>query len=195
MYTPSLRFLHSPPPNVRDAHRTYYATHGDVILGDYRSRANRLGAEGLYAIKNYLAQCRLHLRFGIDTLLQSTTFVDENGQQQPLEPSLLDIEDDDTWELICIYMRYYSWAYSQAQKYSLGLTKTRFLECQKRIKAVREGKNTNPKHLPTECQTWPELPRIEVAASPMDPQIDRVIGRRSNGAKVCCLFYTLSITH
>ncbi|KAJ7848274.1 hypothetical protein B0H14DRAFT_2583123 [Mycena olivaceomarginata] len=128
-----------------DTQIIYYATHGDVILGDRNSRANRLGAERLYAIKNYLAQCELHLGFSIDTLLQSTTLIDENGQQRPLQPSLLDIEDDDIWELI--------W------------------------------RNTNPKHLPTERQTWPELPRIEVAASPTDPQITRVVGRRSNGAK------------
>lgn len=195
MYTPSLRFLHSPPPNVRDAHRSYYATHGDVILGDRNSRANRLGAEGLYAIKNFLAQCQLRLGFSIDTLLQNTTFIDENGLQRPLQPSLLDIEDDDTWELICLYMRYYEWGYSLAQKYSLGLTKARFLECQNAIQACKEGRYTNPKHLPTERQTWPTLPRLEVEAAPTDPQIDRVVGRRSNGAKVCGSFKSRIIAH
>lgn len=41
LYSPSLHFLHSPAPDVRDTHRRYYSLHGATILGDSRARGFR----------------------------------------------------------------------------------------------------------------------------------------------------------
>ncbi|KAJ7178682.1 hypothetical protein C8R43DRAFT_1118054 [Mycena crocata] len=94
LYSPSLHFLHSPAANIRDSTRKYYCEN-DTVLGKHRERANRLGREGLYCLKNFFAQCHLKLGFNVNTLLEHTVYVDKEGKMQKLEPSPLDIEDDD----------------------------------------------------------------------------------------------------
>ncbi|KAJ7802087.1 hypothetical protein B0H14DRAFT_3781638 [Mycena olivaceomarginata] len=139
-YSPSLHFLYSPPPHVRDPQRRYYAHHGDNILGDRGARANRLGTEGAFAFKNYLAQCQLKLELDIDTLLQSTTYLDEEGQTQTLQPAMMDIENQQMYERISRYMQYYAWLRNLAQEYSLGVTKPEFKARQQLIQDVLHGK-------------------------------------------------------
>ncbi|KAJ6610119.1 hypothetical protein B0H10DRAFT_2225397 [Mycena sp. CBHHK59/15] len=149
LYSPSLHFLHSPAPSARDSYRKYFSLNGDTVLGNHRTRANRLGLEGLYCLKNYFIQCRLKLGLDVNTLLENTTYLDEDGNSQTLEPSLIDIEDDEAYEMICLYRRFYFWLRDVIAEYSLGLTKPKFKERQKAIHETLSGIDRRQKALPT----------------------------------------------
>ncbi|KAF8134030.1 hypothetical protein K438DRAFT_1997912 [Mycena galopus ATCC 62051] len=178
-YAPSLRFLHSPGPHIRDLHRRYYALHGDTVLGNLDARANRLGAEGIYALKNFFAQCNLKLKFDVNTLLENTTYLDEQGKIQHLKPSLLDVENEDVWEIICLYMRYYAWLRELAEEYYLGITKPEFKARQQQIKDVLAGNSQIARPLPSEHKIWPGTRRATISLASNVPQIIRVLGRQT----------------
>ncbi|KAJ7080898.1 hypothetical protein B0H15DRAFT_803825 [Mycena belliarum] len=142
LYSPSLHFLHSPPPNIRDAARRYYSTHGDMVLGNNRAQANRLGLEGILALKNYLSQYKLNLGLDVNALLQySITYIDDNGGTSTLEPTPLDVEDDEAYQMICLiqYPNNYFWWCAVMAEYSLGLTKPMFKAQQNTIREAEAG--------------------------------------------------------
>ncbi|KAJ7220458.1 hypothetical protein GGX14DRAFT_559245 [Mycena pura] len=187
LYSPSLHFLHSPAPNDRDAYRKYFCLHGDTILGDLRARANRLGLEGIYCLKNYFNLCRLKLGLDINTLLANTTYVDEEGNTRSLEPSLLDIENDEAYENICLYRRFYFWWRNVIADYSLGLTKLEFKEQQKKIRLILEGQIQTPKIPPTQHDLLLR-PRQLAPDTGVIPDIEKIIARELRGAEA---FWTL----
>ncbi|KAJ7222120.1 hypothetical protein GGX14DRAFT_662664 [Mycena pura] len=187
LYSPSLHFLHSPAPNDRDAYRKYFCLHGDTILGDLRARANRLGLEGIYCLKNYFNLCRLKLGLDINTLLENTTYVDEEGNTRSLEPSLLDIENDEAYENICLYRRFYFWWRNVIADYSLGLTKLEFKEQQKKIRLILEGQIQTPKIPPTQHDLLLR-PRQLAPDTGVIPDIEKIIARELRGAEA---FWTL----
>ncbi|KAJ7603665.1 hypothetical protein DFH06DRAFT_1350016 [Mycena polygramma] len=180
LYTPSLRFLYSPA-DPRQESRKYYATHGDTILGDNGARANRLAREGVYAIKNYFFQSAIDLGLDVDALLRNATYRDTAGISRRLDLPLLDVENDEEYELISLYRQYFFWWTDVISKYSLGVTKSLFKERQKAIKDALSGIGQHPKSLPTERNVLsrPRGPQITLTES--DPLIASVISRTFSG--------------
>ena len=184
LYTPSLGFLHSPAPDrKKDPSRRYFATHGHIVLGDLRARANRLGLEGIYALKNYLNLCSLKLNVNINVLLENITFVDESGNTHALEPSQFDIDSDEAYETICIYRGYYSWYRELVAAYSLGLRKSQFKDVQKAIRQARAGQIEHPKALATAHDLLPAFREEPTGYTPIK-FIDKVLERTRRGAEV-----------
>ncbi|KAJ7107452.1 hypothetical protein C8R44DRAFT_885465 [Mycena epipterygia] len=182
LYSPSLRFLHSPAPNPRDEYRRYYSLHGDTVLGSRSARANRLGLEGIYAIKNYFMQCGLGLELSVNTLLESATYTDEDGQVQRLQPSVFNIEDDEDYELICLYQRYYFWLRDLIGNYSLNLTKPKLKERQKANREIIAGTLQKPTAIPTGRNLLPKPHRRELELGSF-PIIQNIINRRMVGSE------------
>ncbi|KAJ7433203.1 hypothetical protein B0H11DRAFT_771429 [Mycena galericulata] len=177
-YSPSLNFLYSPASNDRDSQRKYYCRDGETILGDDRARANRLGHEGIYGLRNYLLQCRLKLGIDVNTLLKQTTYIDESGNVQSLEPTLLDIENDQTYEMVSLYRQYYHWLMDLVADYSLGLTKAQFKKRQAEIRQSTSGDAQHRQILPTERNIFPRRQR---SSSQNFPLVSRVVSRRQHG--------------
>ncbi|KAJ7096986.1 hypothetical protein C8R43DRAFT_1169236 [Mycena crocata] len=181
-YSPSLGFLHSPAANERDETRRFYSLHGDTIMGNPYSRANRFGIEGVYALKNFFMQCNLTLGLGVNTLLKHITYVDEYGNNQTLDPSLLDIEDPELYERMSLYRRYYFW-WSEviAEQYSLGLTKPQFKDRQQEIRDNIAGRVVHQKSLPTQHKLLPK-PICQEFEPGSIPVIERIVSRRQQGS-------------
>ncbi|KAJ6488697.1 hypothetical protein C8R47DRAFT_978432 [Mycena vitilis] len=186
LYTPSLRFLYSPA-DPRQESRKYYATHGDTILGDNGARANRLAREGVYAIKNYFFQSAIDLGLDVDALLRNATYRDTSGISRRLDLPLLDVENDEEYELISLYRQYFFWWTDVISKYSLGVTKSLFKERQKAIKDALSGIGQHPKSLPTERNILSRPRGPQIALTESDPSIASVISRTFSGksSEVC----------
>ncbi|KAJ6522819.1 hypothetical protein DFH09DRAFT_1096986 [Mycena vulgaris] len=183
MYSPSLHFLHSPAPNPRDVYRKYYNLDGDTVLGTVSARANRLGIEGIYCLKNFFLQSRLKLGLSINTLLENTTYIDEDGKTQSLQPSSIDVEDDEAYEMICLYRRFYFWFRDVIAEYSLGVTKPQFKEKQTMICSAVSEVLKPQKTLPTERRVLPN-PRRHQTQTDTFPLINHIISRRQHGAEL-----------
>lgn len=184
-YAPSLRFLHSPAYNPRDQSRRNFALHGETVLGDLGSRANRLGLEGVYCLANYLKLCRLKLEININTLLSNITYVDEHGVTQHLEKALFDIDDDEAYEVVCLYQRYFAWQQQLLDQYSLGITKPEFKRRQKAIQDHLAGAiGQQSVILQTPHRLWP-ISRRQPQDSETTHTITQVINRQPRGSDVC----------
>ncbi|KAJ7209326.1 hypothetical protein GGX14DRAFT_453426, partial [Mycena pura] len=174
-HAPSLHFLHSPAYNPRDKSRRYFSLHGETVLGDLRSRANCLGLEGVYCLANYLILCRLKLEININTLLSSITYPDEHGVIQHLEKALFDIDDDEAYEVVCLYQRYFAWQQQLLDQYSLGITKPEFKRRQKAIQDHLAGViGQQSVILQTPHRIWPEPETTHT--------ITKVINRKPRGS-------------
>ncbi|KAJ6582442.1 hypothetical protein B0H10DRAFT_1962488 [Mycena sp. CBHHK59/15] len=181
-YSRSLHFLYSPAPDKKDENRRYFITDGETILGDSDSRANRLAREGIYALKNYLQQCQLKLGFDINTLLENTTYKDECGQVQALKRAPLDIEDEQVYEMMCLYRRYYAWLQDLVgSQYSLGISKSKFKERQKEIHTALAGLGQPETVLPTEHNVF--LGSRQARSTTSFPIIKSVVSRRQQGGE------------
>ncbi|KAF7335037.1 hypothetical protein MVEN_02253900 [Mycena venus] len=180
-YTPSLHFLHSPA-DPRDKQRKYYIPHGDTIMGDSRARANRLAREGVYALKNYFLQCRINFGLNVNNLLENATYVDESGSIQRLEPTPIDVDDEEVYQMLSLYRRFYFWWMRVISLYSLGVTKPLFKERQKQIKEELEGTLQGRKGVPTERNLL-RRPHKSVSRCDPVPRIERIISRRQHGAQ------------
>lgn len=181
LYTPSLHFLHSPAPHERDATRRYYSR-DKTILGNAGDRAQRLGLEGFLALKNYFSECKINLSMNLNALLDSATYTDETGAIQKLRPAALDVEDDRTWNMMCLYRRFYFWLRELLSQYSLNITKKEFKHRQEWIRAARAGVIQMDTSLPTNRQLLPR-PRRK-AANTHDTQIERILKRQKHKADV-----------
>ncbi|KAJ7328876.1 hypothetical protein DFH08DRAFT_1023412 [Mycena albidolilacea] len=188
LYTPTLRFLHSPA-DPRETTRRYYALHGATVLGDHSARANRLAREGAYAIKNYFLQCDIDLGLNVNSLLEKATFTDEKGMVQKLQPSPIDIEDDQTYEMISLYRQYYFWYTDVIRDYSLKISKPVFKERQQQIKDRLAGFEQHQRVIPTERNLFPR-PLRNTSQSDSAPRIDTIISRRQHGAEA---FWTVTL--
>jgi hypothetical protein len=185
LYTPTLCFLHSPT-DPRETTRRYYALHGATVLGDHSARANRLARKGAYAIKNYFLQCDIDLGLNVNSLLEKATFMDEKGMVQKLQPSPIDIEDDQTYEMISLYRQYYFWYTDVIRDYSLKISKPVFKERQQQIKDRLAGFEQHQRVIPTEHNLLSQ-PLRNLSQSESALRIDTIISRHQHGAEVYAL--------
>jgi hypothetical protein len=176
LYTPSLRFLYTPADPRADK-RHYYTSHGNTVLGDQRSRANRLAREGVLALKNFFFQSALGFELNVDGLLQYATYTDEKGIVQRLDRAPIDIDDDKTYEILSLYRRYFFWWLGVITAYSLGVTKPVFKERQQSVKDTLAGlRCQTSQSIPTERQL---IIRPRALKFPSDsPLIEKVVNRR-----------------
>ncbi|KAF7368061.1 hypothetical protein MSAN_00872200 [Mycena sanguinolenta] len=180
--TPLPSIILFSPADSRADKRRYYISHGDTVMGDARARANRLAREGAYALKNYFLQCNIGFGFNVNELLEKSTFVDESGAFQRIEPTPIDIKNDGVYRTLCLYRRFYFWWKSVMSRYSLGVTKPLFKQCQKQIKDILGGSAQHRKGLPTE-RNLIRLPHKSNQSSGLIPRIEKIVGRCPNGRK------------
>ncbi|KAF7348820.1 hypothetical protein MVEN_01402000 [Mycena venus] len=181
LYTPSLRFLLTPA-DPRANKRHYYTSHGNTVLGDEHSRANRLAREGVLALKNFFSQSALNFKLNIDALLDHTTYTDENGVIQKVDCAPIDIDDDETYEMLSLYRRYFFWWLQVISDYSLGVTKPAFKERQQSVKDTLAGlRHQVSQPIPTERKL---VIRPRLLKLPSDsPVIVQVVGRKLQGSE------------
>ncbi|KAJ7077243.1 hypothetical protein C8R43DRAFT_966113 [Mycena crocata] len=109
------------------------------------------------------------------------SFENQNGALQALVPSQLNMEDDKTWEFMCLYRQYYAWAGELMTEYSHGITN--FKTVQKQVHAALAGQTETEKTLTTEHKILPRPPLLETDPAAF-PLIQRVVSRRKQGAEV-----------
>jgi hypothetical protein len=148
--------------------------HRGTVFGDSRAHANHLGLEGVKGLKTFFMQCNLNLGLDMNTLLQNTTYIDEGRQVQRLEPSSLDNEDNETYQMVCLSQCYYFWLWEVIAEYSLGLTKSKFKERQQAIQKACAGKSEKTTLLPTKHYLFPKRPPQQSLVG-IFPLIERII--------------------
>ncbi|KAF8174837.1 hypothetical protein K438DRAFT_1980029 [Mycena galopus ATCC 62051] len=181
LYTPSLNLLYSPG-DPRAAKRRYYIPHGHTVMGDSHARANRLVREGVYALKNYLMQSNISLSFDVNALLGNSTFTDESGAVQRLKLAPIDIEDEEIYQILCLYRRFHFWWKGVMSEYALGVTKPLFKERQAQIKNILGGYVQPRQGIPTERNMIRAPQRSANSSNPV-PRIERIISRRQNAGQ------------
>ncbi|KAJ7604019.1 hypothetical protein FB45DRAFT_881030 [Roridomyces roridus] len=197
LYTKSLRFLYTPADS-RAEKRKYYASHGQAILGDHRSRFNRFGREGVlgFNIKsffiekylaqvvggdntNFLIQCGLSSTLNTDDLLASLTYTDEAGLTRTLEPAPFDIDNDSDYAMMSLYRAFYTHWREVLGLYSLGLTHSTFTAQQTKITKYLAGITQRASGIPKERNL---VVVRSVPARDGAPLIERVLGHRKQGS-------------
>ncbi|KAJ7607879.1 hypothetical protein FB45DRAFT_1039951 [Roridomyces roridus] len=180
LYTRSLRFLYTPADPRADSRR-YYASHGQTVLGDHRSRFNRFGQEGVLGFKNFLAQCGLTSTLSTDALLASLTFRDERGSTRTLEPAPFNIDDDDEYRMMSVYRGYYAYWRDILALYPLGLTHSTFTAQQAKISRRLAETTERPDGIPKERN----LVVLRSALSRGSFQtVEHILGRHKQGSEI-----------
>ncbi|KAJ7754327.1 hypothetical protein DFH07DRAFT_959776 [Mycena maculata] len=182
LYSPTTRFLHSLA-DTREGTRRYYTLHGDTVLGDHRARANRLAHEGAKGVKNYFFQADVDLGLNINQLLGNATYTDEKGAIQKLDPTPIDVENDEAYEMISLYRQYYFWWMEVIGAYSLGITKPTFKQRQRQIKDALQGIGQQQKAIPTEHNLWPRLTQHVPQSEESPVLIDKILKREPKGSE------------
>ncbi|KAJ7032326.1 hypothetical protein C8F04DRAFT_1262079 [Mycena alexandri] len=132
--------------------------------------------------KNWCSQAKIHLGVDFNTLLESSTYRDEDNVLRALRGLEMDVDDDETWKMITLYRCFYFWWIHVLGSYSLGVSKADVKTHQKMIKDAIEGDSARPRVPPTEHSLLPRL-RHPLPTAESSPVIECIISRRQQGAE------------
>lgn len=149
-FSPSLRFLNDGAPLARRAKQLNFATHGDVVLGDFHARANRLGRECAYGFWNGLQYSRLHLTMPIDELLSRVEYIDESGEAHVLDPSPIKMDTEEEYQQVLRWRGYFEFYRRLCMKHYIRITKAQLKAVQGALKLRVAAANKTAVLLPIE---------------------------------------------